>query len=294
MVNGKALPRRRVVARGAAGTAPGVAPRGASAARRSGAGGLLLGIVAAALLLAGGCRGGTAADTTSAAGETEDPRELVIFVYDRSTSIPNHSLALAQTLVNQRIDALEHGDRIAALQLLQLSLAEPPKRWSQSVPEREWENREISRDSIARARFVQDAKAYLRGFADTTGRQHIDGTDILSTLHDVAAELRAYPDHRATLYLFSDMLQSNRTIDMEGLRRMPSPDYVAEASAEGKLPDLTGLCVVVVGARVDTDAAQRVKRFWSEYFEVTGARLLDENYMLRPVRLPLDPCGSGG
>ena len=31
--------------------------------------------------------------------------------------------------------------------------------------------------------------------------------------------------------------------------------------------------------------------FWDEYFEVTGARLEDVNYMLRPVTLPEYPCG---
>ena len=62
------------------------------------------------------------------------------------------------------------------------------------------------------------------------------------------------------------------------------------AAANGMLPDLRGLCVVVVGARVDTEAAQRVKKFWIDYFEQTGATLRDENYMHRPVSVPAEPC----
>lgn len=235
-----------------------------------------------------------ACDSTAArradAAEGERQPELVIFVYDRSTSMPDHLLTLARDLTNQRVDELRHGDRVAALELLQLSLAEPPKRWAQPVPKREVEQHEIARDSVMLARFLKDTKDYLVSFADTANRDDIDGTDILSTLHDVAAELRAYRDHRATAYLFSDMLQSNRIIDMEGLRRMPPAGWVRDAAAKGLLPGLTGLCVVVVGARVDTEAAQRVKGFWKEYFEATGAVLLEENYTLRPVRLPTHPC----
>ena len=51
-----------------------------------------------------------------------------------------------------------------------------------------------------------------------------------------------------------------------------------------------GGCVVVIGARVDNEHSQRVRKFWQEYFEVTGANLEDHNYMHRPVKLPEHPC----
>lgn len=220
-----------------------------------------------------------------------EPRELVIFVYDRSTSIPDHGLELAERLTNDRIMELDHGDRLGGMRVLQLSLAEERQSWSDMVPERTVQEHEIARDSVSRARFLRDATVLLGRLSDHADRNDIDGTDILSTLHDVGAEMRAYPDHATTVYLFSDMLQSNRQIDMEGMRLMPPDGWVQEAKSSGRLPDLTGLCVVVVGARVDTQASQRVKAFWDEYFDSTGATLLASNYMLRPVRLPANPCG---
>ena len=249
------------------------------------------GLLACAISVAtGACRGAVAenADRKSA---SSGPHELVVFVYDRSTSIPDHTLSLAHDLTNGRIDHLRHGDRIAALQVLQLSLAEPPLRWSQMVPQRQWEEQEIARDSVVRARFLKDAQDYLASYSDTAGRSGITGTDLLSTLHDVGEELRAFADYEATVYIFSDMLQSTPSIEMEGLRRMPGAHWAKEKYARGMLPDLEGLCVVVVGARVDTDAGQQVKSFWKEYFDVTGATLLDRNYTLRPVTLPERPCG---
>ena len=234
---------------------------------------------------------GCTAEATSKPKLDPAPSRLVLFVYDRSTSIPDHTLQLAQRLTSERVMALHHGDRVGGMQLLQLSLAEAPSRWTEDVPERTVKDVAIARDSVTRVRFLRDATVLLGRLSDPKGRESINGTDILSTLHDVAAELRAYPNHAATLYLFSDMLQSNRQIDMENLRLMPPDNWVADAKSGGRLPDLSGLCVVVVGARVDTEASQRVKAFWKEYFQATGAVLLDQNYMLRPVQLPVNPCG---
>lgn len=222
--------------------------------------------------------------------EGRPARTLAIFVYDRSTSIPDYQLAAARRLTDRRVRDLGHGDRIAAMEVLQRSLAEPPRRWSQPVPEREFPGREIASDSVSRARFLRDTRDYLRAFTDTAGRGRINGTDLLSTLHDVAAHLRASPDREAVLYVFSDMLQVNRVMNLEGLRRPPPPDWVGTSDRAGKLPDLSGLCVVVVGARIDTEAAQTVKSFWEEYFRATGAELRGENWMYRPVLLPERPC----
>lgn len=246
--------------------------------------------LALALIAACGTPEASSAGGTRGTEMTRTPPELVIFVYDRSTSISGNQLEIARRLTNDRIRKLDHGDRIAAHEVLQLSLEEPPKRWSETVPAREFTEQALARDSISRARFLQDAQDYLVVFTDSTSREDIDGTDILSTMHDVAADLRAAPGREAVMYVFSDMLQSNRTINMEGLAKMPPANWVQREKAAGTLPDLTGLCVVVAGARVDTDMGQRVKRFWEEYFEATGATLLDRNYGLRPVTLPEHPC----
>lgn len=246
--------------------------------------------VGAAAWLATGLLG--CGDGSSSAQEPEAERTptLAIFVYDRSTSISDHQLALAQKLTQQRIQDVNHGDRLAALEVLQRSLEEAPDRWSQAVPERKFPNQDVARDSVRLERFLDDAAIYLENFSDTTGRGGITGTDVLSTMHDVAAEVRGYPSYEAQLYIFSDMLQAGPEINMEGLRRMPPSDWVESAKAEGRLPDLSGVCVMVVGARSDTNASQRVKAFWDEYFEATGATLHDRNWTYRPVRLPVDPC----
>ena len=145
-------------------------------------------------IMSAACTGGTAADKEDVSG----PRQIALFVFDRSTSIEDYQLELARQLTNDRISALRHGDHIAAFQVLQLSLAEPPRRWSQAVPAREFDDMEIARDSITLARFLRDAKDYLRPYSQPADRDNITGTDLLSTLHDVGEEIRAHPQHAPT------------------------------------------------------------------------------------------------
>lgn len=251
--------------------------------------GLAVGI--GALMLTSGCRELAQPGVASDAGVVTMKDQLV-FVYDRSVSIKDHELEHAMALTRQRVRSLDHGDRIVAIELLEQELAEEPTRWATQVPDREFTDREMPQDSIAKARFIRDVEDYIVRFGAAEGREDIGGTDILSTLHLVAEELHAQPGHRTTFFLFSDMLQANQVMNLEGLTRMPADNWVQQQAESGTLPDLTGLCVVLVGPREDTEIAQVVKHFWTEYFEVTGATLLDRNYSYRPVSLPEKPCAG--
>ncbi len=248
-------------------------------------------LFALAMLAPMGCidPSATAQQRELLAAEATRALEHVAFVFDRSASIQEPQILQAYDLMRKRIRGLTHNDRITAMELLQLSIEEVPTRWSEDVPDRERSDLVLASDSIAVDRFLRDATAYLKAFANPAGREEIMGTDILSTLYDVAEEFRVRPRANKTLYLFSDMLQSTPAIEMEGSRNMPGPEWVAKAADEGTLPNLNGVCVVVAGGRIDNRAGQSVKRFWQEYFAATGATLLDENYAYRPVQLP----GSG-
>ena len=251
------------------------------------------GVVTAAIALGllTACGGGEAGE--SAAAESAEPARMprqIIFAYDRSTSITEAELMEYQDLTEQTLDYLDHGDRVVALELLQLSLAETPDRWSELVPAKEFEGRDVQSDSVSRVRFLRDARDYLTRYTKTDGREQHLGTDILSTLHDIAQEARAFPDRETTVVIFSDMMQATDEINMEGMYRMPPAEWVASRKAEGRLPDLSGVCIVVAGARTDTAEGQRVKAFWQEYFDATGASLVDSNYSFRPVRIPEHPC----
>ncbi len=240
-------------------------------------------------LASGGCRELAQPGQASDAGDLTS-RDQLVFVYDRSVSIQDHELEHARALTRDRVGYLDYGDRVVAIELLQQALDEEPTRWATQVPEREFQNQLLRRDSIAKERFIQDVRDYIVAFSEPENRESIGGTDILSTLHLVSAELLGRPGYQTTFVLFSDMLQANQVMNLEGLTRMPADNWIRAQASRGTLPDLTGLCVVLVGAREDTRASQIVKEFWMEYFVVTGATLLDQNYTYRPVQIPRRPC----
>jgi hypothetical protein len=249
----------------------------------------VLAVVAAVVFASAGC-GSSPGDGEAQASDPLNPPALVVFAFDRSSSILDHELAHAGALTQDRMRRLSHGDRFVALEFLQRTLTEEPHRWAQQVPDREFPDREMLRDSVTLVRFIRDAQDYVEMFVAPEGRDAIQGTDILSTLHLVAEELSANPGYRASLILFSDMLQANDVMNMEGLVRMPSSDWVESQSALGTLPDLSDLCVVVAGAVGDDAPAQAVRRFWEAYFEATGADLRPHNYGYRPVQISSNPC----
>lgn len=254
-----------------------------------------LGLSMSLAILAGvgaGCRALPEPAQASGLESSTAVHDQLVFVFDRSISIQDHELAHARELTRDRIRNLDFGDRVVAIELLEQELDEEPARWATQVPERQFPDRMVPRDSVAKQRFLQDVVDYIARFSDSEGREEIGGTDILSTMHLVSAELQAHPDYRTTFVLFSDMLQANQVMNLEGLTRMPEDNWVQKEEAGGTLPDLTGLCVVLAGARTDTPISQVVKDFWMEYFEATGAILLDQNYTYRPVSIPRHPCGG--
>jgi hypothetical protein len=255
-------------------------------ALRTGHGALLVGLG----LVVAACGGDGPGPQMAIAVEPPPPEHQIIFAYDRSTSITPEELSVYQSLTGQSVEYLDHRDRLVGIEILQLSLKETPDRWQVEVPDREFADRELQSDSTSLVRFRRDARDYLRKFTKPEDREGFLGTDILSTLYDVAAEVQAYPEHESTVILFSDMLQATEDMNMEGMANAPGADWVATRKAEGRLPDLSGACIVVAGARTDTAEGQRVKKFWQEYFTAAGATLLDRNYGYRPVRIPRDPC----
>ena len=251
---------------------------------------LEIGVAFGVLAGASGCR--DLAEPGQASGAPAAPvvHDQLVFVYDRSASIQDHELEHARELTRERLRALDHGDRVVAIELLEQEIAEEPVRWATQIPEREFVDQLVPRDSVAKARFIQDIQDYITRFSEPADRANIGGTDILSTMHLVEAEIQAQPNHRTTLVLFSDMLQANRVMNLEGLVRMPDENWVQDQAARGTLPNLGGLCVVLAGPREDQPMYQVVKDFWQQYFEATGATLLDQNYSYRPVSISKNAC----
>jgi hypothetical protein len=116
-------------------------------------------------------------------------------------------------------------------------------------------------------------------------------TDILTTLQIAGEQLRDSEGRASTLLLLSDMLQSAQGIEMEKLTRMPRTDWVTKQKRLGLIPNLSGACVLVVGADATKESGVRIRRFWQQYFDAAGSTLADTRYRATAPPADRNLCG---
>jgi hypothetical protein len=106
-------------------------------------------------------------------------------------------------------------------------------------------------------------------------------TDILGSLALSERIFRAYDHPKKILVIVSDMLEDSPRIRLS--REHLTPEriraLVERERTEGRLPDLHGVKVYVVGAsHPDRDRYRAVKEFWFSYFGSVGADITTERY----------------
>lgn len=251
-----------------------------------------LGLVA----LAGCASGGGPADTPGTeepdrapaeAGPREDEAAATgpttVFLYDRSTSVSDGLLAQSRELTRRRLAELAAGGRVAVRGVG----GEDDEDGESWILPAGWPERGAEE-------LLPDVRERVVGLTGTSRGQRSGRSDLLEALEDLAEEMEGLDRRGSVVYLFSDMLQVGGDLDFEAADVEAARRWLREREAEGELPDLRGVCVVVVGAHEDTVRQRAVRSFWEDYFRAAGAVLLPENYTARMVRLPADPCPTAG
>lgn len=83
------------------------------------------------------------------------------------------------------------------------------------------------------------------------------------------------------LLLFSDMLEESKdgNFRLRPPSEQSSTDLIARLRTAGRIPDLTGVRVQVLGARAASSTAMvQVEAFWRQFFAETGAELRPGDY----------------
>lgn len=122
------------------------------------------------------------------------------------------------------------------------------------------------------------------------------GTDLLSTLHTAGERARETTGGRTVLVLLSDMLHCADSVCIEPPRKVPDSAWVAARKETRRIPQLSGTCVVAVGADASTDHGGRVREFWRQYFLAAGADFSESRYVYgasSPALLRCDQAGGG-
>jgi hypothetical protein len=219
------------------------------------------------------------------------PRQTIVAV-DLSGSQAQSSLSASREVVERLIQSISYGDRFGILEMNQTGVRGDLRRYLDSVPALADTTfiTSIDRDNLEGTRAALMALVPL--VFDTAKTGKIAHTDILSTLFVAGEYVRDTGGRPTTLFLLSDMLQSAGGIEMSKQKRMPRPDWIAKQKAQGTLPDLRGVCVVVIGADASTDDGVAVRKFWSDYFKATGAELQSDDWRLLAPGAGVPACQS--
>lgn len=224
-------------------------------------------------------------------GEEEPAREdaedaatgpATVFLFDRSSSVPDQLLVQSRELTRRRIGELPGGGPLVVRGVG--GGDDDGERWT--VP-RGW-------PGAGQEDFLPDVRERVVALTETSRRGREARSDLIGALDLLGEELDDGARAGAVVYVFSDMLQVGGDLDFEGSDPGSARAWLERRAEEGELPDLGGVCVVVVGAHEDTVRQRAARSFWEAYFRAAGAVLLPENYTGRMVHLPSDPCPSVG
>ena len=172
---------------------------------------------------------------------------------------------------------MRNGDRLVLVETYQ-SGTDAARQWDDSIPAQRSVDRPTPGDLKKAARFRSSAALIAQTFFDTTRSKEIRSTDLLATLRRAADYARAGRGRPTTLLLLSDMLNATPDLNMERAGGIPDSVWIARRKAEGRLPDLHGVCVFAVGGDVGSRRGVQAHAFWRAYFEAAGATYSDANY----------------
>ena len=65
---------------------------------------------------------------------------------------------------------------------------------------------------------------------------------------------------------------------LEMANRIPDITWIGARKAQNRLPDLSGVCIVISGTAATTAHGSRIREFWERYFQAAGANLPPDNY----------------
>jgi hypothetical protein len=251
----------------------------------------LLVVLAAAIALGGGkCNGNENRNEGRPPGA--DQRGKVVFcLFDLSASTEGQITREKYANSFGRIlDKLSEGDTIVADAITDNPLSQSSFPVNETFPEfkPDTDNELLlkgKRDKLAAE--LRAARERINGTVVallTDQSRKINRTRILDSLQLADRVFHTYNRQRQVLVVFSDMIEESDQYNFQKQRLSATErERIIEAQKKaGRLPDLSGVRVYVVGSSVgdqrSSDMYQNIQDFWLHYFKVSGADLAKERY----------------
>jgi hypothetical protein len=208
-------------------------------------------------------------ESRAAGASAPPPSTQYVVGIDISGSRTPKQLEDAENVLTALVGRMQFGDRLVLIETYQTN-NDSAAQWESTAPEpRHQQPTGGDRKRLEQFRTV--TAALIPTFFDPKRAVSVKSTDIMATLFRGAEYAKARPGEPTMVLLLSDMLNSTRELNMEKRGGIPDSRWIAGRKAEGRLPDLRGTCVFVVGADLASARGAAARRFWGEYFRAAGA-----------------------
>jgi hypothetical protein len=211
----------------------------------------------------------------------------VVVAVDLSGSLTDQERTSNRNLLSILAGSMTYGERLVLVQAHAKGVRDDAVVNPIEMPVARNPARPLERDRRALAMAHQTADIYIGKLFQ---RPPANGTDLIATLHTAAERVRDGGGRQTTLVVLSDMLQCTRDFCMERTGVVPDSEWILAQKGQGLMPDLSGVCVSVVGADATTPQGVRVREFWESYFQAAGADLTRERYFHKTSNPALLSC----
>jgi len=227
-------------------------------------------VVLASALVATGC-------DKAVGGESASQGRSYIVGIDISGSRTKTDLDESKALLNALIDRLQAGDHLTLIEVYQGG-RQPARQWSDSIRTPRNPGTLTPSEKQHLSDFKDIARAQTSILFDSARAKEIHATDIFGTLTRAADYAKASRNRATTLLLLSDMMNETPDVTMTSRQDIPGDGWIRHLAAAKRIPQLSGVCVVVAGADVSSARGAAIREFWNKYFQAAGTRVSPDNY----------------
>ena len=210
-------------------------------------------------------------------GETADRGHSYIVGIDISGSRTKAELDESKQLLDALIGRLTAGDHLTLIEVYQGG-REPARQWSGNIRAPRDPGKLTGSDKRRVEDFQNIARMQSAILFDSARAKEIQSTDIVGTLYRAADYAKASRNRGTTLLLLSDMINESADMRMVNQGDIPRDTWIQRLAAAKRIPQLNGVCVVVVGADVSSARGAAIRDFWDKYFQAAGTRVETDNY----------------
>ncbi len=186
---------------------------------------------------------------------------------------------------HQVVQSLAPGDAFVAGLITQMSLSEPKFCAKYEFKKFQPPSHNSLYDRLPKKLFdlrVKSIKDSLTQLIDSTlfnFNTRVKETEILGATRVAARVFQSYRYPNNVLVILSDMIEDSKYYRFNKIRFTPKTitRLIEKEKEKGRLPDLTGVRVYVVGA-YEEKPYESLRDFWMAYFKACHAELRPENY----------------